>query len=95
MIKQIDDATLEKWANFFKALAHPVRLRIILTLIEKGEACVKSMCEILETSQSNISQHISILKNANIIKCQKRVMLHCYRINDERIAEILKIIKEG
>ncbi len=94
-MNKIDEEKLERWSEFFKALSHPLRLKILLTLLEKGEICVKSMCDILETTQSNISQHLSTLKNANIIKYKKKGMLNCYEITDQKVKEILKIITDN
>lgn len=55
-------------AELLKALGHPVRLCIAKGLIEKGRCNVSYMQECLEVSQSGISQHLSKLKNAGIVK---------------------------
>lgn len=54
----------------FKALSDETRLRI-LTLLRNGELCVCDITETLEMTQPNISFHLSMLKEAGIIKVRK------------------------
>lgn len=62
-----------------KAMAHPVRLKILCFLSRK-EACVKELVAMLGTTQSNISQHLRILKDAGVV-ASTRVDSHSfYRI---------------
>ena len=49
----------------FKALAHPTRLQIVAELL-KGTKCVTDIQDILPASQSNISQHLTVLRHARI-----------------------------
>lgn len=58
----------EVTADILKALGHPVRLCITKGLIAKGRCNVSYMEECLEVSQSGVSQHLSKLKNAGIVK---------------------------
>ncbi|MGL6197152.1 MAG: ArsR/SmtB family transcription factor [Thermoguttaceae bacterium] len=63
--------SVEQKAEIFKALAHPTRLRIVEKLGE-GEQCVCVLLEMFEIDFSTISRHLSVLKNAGVVVCDKR-----------------------
>lgn len=70
-------------AAIFKALAHPVRARIVAGLIQKNECHVGKMAEGLGLAQPLVSQHLTILKAAGIIDGYRNGTQICYRvIND-------------
>jgi ArsR family transcriptional regulator, lead/cadmium/zinc/bismuth-responsive transcriptional repressor len=78
-------------AQFFKALSHPTRLMIINELLNK-KVCVNKIEEILELKQSNISQHLTLLRLLNIIDFIKDGNKKCYFVKDnELIKDILGI----
>ncbi len=79
----------EKAADLLRALSHPVRLRII-ELLGGGELCVKSLEEMLEISQSSVSQHLTRLKYAGLIESERRGHLVCYRLVKGGAARILE-----
>ncbi|MBN2134183.1 MAG: winged helix-turn-helix transcriptional regulator [Acidobacteria bacterium] len=56
--------------NIMKALADENRVRIVLALA-RGELCVCQITEMLELAPSTVSKHLSILKNAGLIKYRK------------------------
>jgi DNA-binding transcriptional ArsR family regulator len=61
----------EARARVIKAMAHPTRLFIVEEL-SKGEHCVCDLTEMVKADISTVSKHLSILKNAGIIKDDKR-----------------------
>jgi ArsR family transcriptional regulator len=61
-----DQTRFDSHADILKALAHPVRLMIIDQLLLNPK-CVMAIHEILDVRQSNISQHLSILRNSGIV----------------------------
>lgn len=61
----------EAKANILKALAHPTRLYMAEKLL-KGEKCVCEFVREIDADISTISKHLSILKNAGIVKDEKR-----------------------
>ena len=63
-----EDAVLT--ANALKAMAHPIRWKIICALGEE-ELTVRELIERVGTTQSNVSQHLEILRNKNIINSRK------------------------
>lgn len=83
---------MENQVKIFKALAHPIRLKIITKLVQ-GELCVCKLNEDVDFSQSNLSQHLRILKEANILNARKDGMWTYYSIKNNKILDILNITK--
>jgi len=68
--------------NEFKALADKTRLRIIALLFNKS-LCVCEIMDILEMTQSRISRHMGILKQAGFIEEERKGKWVIYRIADK------------
>lgn len=85
---------LEMKSNFFKALAHPTRVRILELLAQGGETCVCEIIEDLGLEQSNVSQHLAILRKQNIIISNKVGPKVLYRIKHREVLEVLKLVQE-
>jgi len=81
---------MEKYAEIFKALAHPIRLKIVCGLIKKKECNVSIMVEKLELPQPTVSQHLNILKNAGIISGYRKGTQICYKVVDENAVKIIE-----
>ncbi len=82
----------EDISEMFKALAHPARLKIVVGLL-KDECNVAQIQRVLGLPQSTISQHLRILKNADIIKGRREGTKTCYRVIDVQVRKIMEIIK--
>lgn len=80
-------------AKIFKALSHPTRLAIVCGLVNSDECNVSKMVNKLGLLQPNISQHLTILKNAGIINGYRKGSQVCYKITDEKIKNIVKDLK--
>ncbi len=78
-------------ADFLRALAHPVRLRIIEHL-KAGEKTVGQMAKSLEVEQSSLSKHLAILKQAGILNSRQVKVTVYYSIRDKGIFDVLKPI---
>ncbi len=76
--------------NIFKALAHPLRLKILKKLC-KNELCVCELNEDEGFSQSNISQHLRILKDAELVVQRKEGLNVYYKVKDERLIDLIKL----
>lgn len=83
----------EKANEVLRAIAHPVRIKIIKKLY-KNPACVCNLNEDINYSQANLSKHLRILKNANIVECKKEGMYRYYKLTDEKIIKIIKLAEE-
>lgn len=81
---------IEKIVNMFKALACETRLKIVMGLIEKKECNVNLMAEKLGLAQSNVSQHLTILKNAGIIEGYRKGTQICYKVTSDLVVKIAK-----
>ena len=83
-------------SDMLKALAHPVRLQIIqiITGLRENECCVTAIQKKLTMPQSTVSQHLQILRNRGIIEGNKKGVEVCYRVIDNRVREIMRIIEK-
>lgn len=80
-------------AEFFKALAHPLRIRVIDAL-RKGEIGVNDLCSLLEVEQSTLSQQLALLRSRNIVVGRKAGQNVYYSIRDTAIFRLLDVAKE-
>lgn len=80
----------EMYVRIFKALAHPIRMKIVRTL-RSGPLCVCVLNENVEFSQSNLSQHLRILKEAGILKSEKDGLRIIYSIKDDEVNRLLEV----
>ncbi|CAA7602198.1 HTH ArsR-type DNA-binding domain protein [Acididesulfobacillus acetoxydans] len=78
-----------KQSDLFKALGHPSRVRI-LEFLGSGERCVCEIIDELGLEQSNVSQHLAVLRRENVIAAEKRGLKVMYRIKHPEVLEILE-----
>jgi DNA-binding transcriptional ArsR family regulator len=79
--------------EFFKALAHPLRIRIIDAL-RGGEIGVNGLCAVLQVEQSTVSQQLAQLRSRNIVVGRKEGQNVYYSIRDTSIFRLLDVAKE-
>lgn len=75
-------------AEVFDALAHPLRLKI-LEKLRAGPCCVCKIMPYVGAEQSNVSHHLAILKNAGLVRCEKRGLEVWYEVFDPRVFTII------
>jgi DNA-binding transcriptional ArsR family regulator len=80
-------------ADFFKALAHPLRIRI-LELLAEGDKNVNELQTIIGSEGSAVSQQLSILRNKNIVSGTKNGNRVTYTLRDSMIIDLLSIAKQ-
>jgi len=80
------------WGNF-NAIAHPLRLKIILALKEEP-TCVCELAEKLGERQPLISQHLSILKESGLVTTKRMGNKIQYSLSNETIIDIIEIMRE-
>ena len=80
-------------AEFFKALAHPLRIRILDTLRE-GEVGVNELSLQLKVEQSNLSQQLAVLRGRNIVVGRKEGNNVYYSVCDPEIFRLLDVAKK-
>ncbi|MFA6143127.1 MAG: metalloregulator ArsR/SmtB family transcription factor [Candidatus Omnitrophota bacterium] len=83
----------EKESGMLKALAHPVRLRMVEGLINH-ECNVDRIVKALKIPQSTASQHLALLKSRGIVRPRKEGVKTCYCVVDPRIVELFKVLKK-
>ena len=84
----------KKNASKIKAIAHPMRLKLLAELMNK-ECCVGEIQNCLAISQPNASQHLKILKDAAIVEGRRDKNRICYRIKDASIIKVLQSLFEN
>jgi DNA-binding transcriptional ArsR family regulator len=72
----------------FHALADPTRRKIIELLANTGELSATEICDKFNTSPPAISQHLKILREADLIRVEKRAQQRIYRINPDAMLEL-------
>ena len=87
------DMTLELQAEISKTLAHPLRLAI-LHYLKDGEKTVNDLTETLGASQSNISQHLALLRQRQIVKTRKEGATVYYRVASPKISQACDMVRE-
>lgn len=76
-----------------QAMAHPLRLKI-LCLVGNQELPVLEIVEAVGTTQSNISQHLAVLRDHGILVSRKEANKVFYRIEDPRIIRMIALTRE-
>ena len=85
-----NDIDIDEYSAIFKALAHPTRLTIAYNLMLKPECNVSKMSQCLSIPQPTISQHLSILKNSNVLIGSRKGNQICYKVENPKVIAILK-----
>ena len=84
---------IEQAARALKAMAHPLRLRI-LCVIGTAEMSVQEIVEAVGTSQSNVSQHLGILRDKEVLLTRKEANRVYYRVGDDRTLQLIGMMRE-
>lgn len=85
---------LQLWkAEFFKAMAHPARIRI-LEHLRDGEKPAGEIMEALGLEQSNGSQHLAVLRNKNILVSRREGTNVFYSVRDPTLYQILDLLRQ-
>lgn len=87
------DEDIERASRSLKAMSHPLRLKILCTLGDK-EISVQSIVDLVGTSQSNISQHLAILRDKGILMSRKDANRVYYRVGDARTLRLIEMMRE-
>jgi DNA-binding transcriptional ArsR family regulator len=86
--------TLQTWkAEFFKALGHPARIRI-LECLREGEKSAGDIMEELGLEQSNGSQHLAVLRNREFVIARREGTTILYSVRDPLIYQVLDLLRQ-
>ena len=87
------DEDIDRASRSIKAMSHPLRLKILCTLGDE-EVSVQEIVEHVGTSQSNISQHLAILRDKGILASRKDANRVYYRVSDSRTLTLIGMMRE-
>ena len=87
------DEDIERASRSLKAMSHPLRLKILCTLGDQ-EISVQDIVEHVGTSQSNISQHLAILRDKGILFSRKDANRVYYKVGDARTLKLIDMMRE-
>ena len=91
----VSEADLDVASRGLKAMGHPLRLKILCILATAKEISVQSLVDQVGTSQSNVSQHLSILRDKRILTSRKDANKVYYRIDDPNILLLIEIMRDA
>ena len=80
-------------ADFFRALAHPLRIRI-LELLSSGDRTVQELQQLLAVDQPVVSQQLAILRSKGIVTTRKLGTTVRYALGDPLITRLLAVARE-
>ncbi|NCO69633.1 MAG: winged helix-turn-helix transcriptional regulator [Acidobacteria bacterium] len=87
IVRPESEQLLERIADRLKAMADPMRLRILHAL-QQGERCVNDILAEVGGSQANVSKHLSVLRRAGLVDCRRDGVNVYYRIVDATVFAI-------
>ncbi len=87
------DEDIDRAARSLKAMSHPLRLKILCTLGDR-EVSVQEIVEQVGTSQSNISQHLAILRDKGILLARKDANRVYYKVGDARTLRLIAMMRD-
>ena len=79
-------------AEFFKALAHPIRIRI-LEIVRDGEHSVQELQVALGVDQATVSQHLAVLRGKDVVVARKEGTTVRYLLRDPRVGDLLDVAR--
>lgn len=87
------DEHIEQASRAMKAMSHPLRLKILCVLGDR-EVSVQDIVEQVGTSQSNISQHLAILRDKGVLRTRKDANKVYYRVGDTRTLRLISLMRD-
>jgi DNA-binding transcriptional ArsR family regulator len=88
-----DENLIQIEFDFLKAIAQPTRLRI-LYFLKDGEKCACEIIPRMKEEQSNISRHLTHMRDAGILESRKEGVSVYYKIKDKRVFTLLSLVDE-
>jgi DNA-binding transcriptional ArsR family regulator len=79
-------------AEFFRALSHPLRIRI-LEVLRHGDRSVQELQSALRIGQAALSQHLAVLRTKNVVSTRKEGTTVRYSLRDPLLGDLLDIAR--
>lgn len=93
MITSATPTMVDLQAKLFRGLADPSRLSI-LTALQDGPLSVTQIVETTGLAQSNVSNHLSCLRDCGLVAAHPQGRYVYYRLSDPRVAQLLQLADE-
>ncbi|XZG69907.1 ArsR/SmtB family transcription factor [Chitinibacteraceae bacterium HSL-7] len=84
---------IQQASRAMKAMSHPLRLKILCVLGE-NEVSVQDIVEAVGTTQSNISQHLALMREKGVLRTRKDANRVFYRVGDTRTLEVITMLRD-
>jgi len=81
-------------AEMFRLLGDPTRVRILFALLEAGELCVRDIAEVVETTDTKVSQAMRLLRTAGVVRNRRDGRNIFYRLDDGHVRMLLDLSRE-
>lgn len=94
-MRTIEQELVQSTARMLRCLGHPVRLRIIELLEDRGECTVSEVHETLDLEQAVASQHLSLMRDKGILERRREGVNVFYRVGDRRALKVLDCMRGG
>jgi DNA-binding transcriptional ArsR family regulator len=85
---------MDRLADKLRALAHPARLEILRVLAARGTCVCGEVVEVMPLAQATVSQHLKVLKEAELIRGRIDGKNSCYCLDPKGIAELREAVEE-
>ncbi len=93
IFEPIREEPLERVAHTLKAVAHPLRLRII-ELLDDRELCVSDLIEELGTKPAVTSQQLNLMKDRGVLESRRSGTWVYYRISNPNVVRVIHCIRD-
>ena len=91
---RLDYGNLKRAVLTLRALNHPLRKKLLTMIEEKRKITVTEIYNALNIEQSVASQHLAILRRADIVTTKREGKFIFYGVNKKRISEITTLVEE-
>ncbi len=88
-----DMTVYQMQAEISKTMAHPIRLAI-LHFLRDGEKTVNEIVQTIGASQSNVSQHLALMRQRQIVRTRKSGSTIFYRVSSPKISQACDMVRE-
>jgi len=81
-------------AEFFRTLAHPVRIRLLEVLVDRGETSVQELQKTLGIDQPIVSQQLARLRGSGIVAATRQGTVIRYSVTDPLLKDLLRVARQ-
>jgi ArsR family transcriptional regulator len=91
MLNKSKQLLFERQAEVAKAIAHPLRIAVV-NFLKDGEQCVCDIAEHIGSERSNVSRHLSVMVNADLLEYRKEGLKVIYRLKCTCIVDFFSCV---